>query len=178
MLSIGEIQCSDFMKRKIVIMSLTIFVLLSLFFLYYRILKGPVLVIEDVDHHTTTVIPATNGEFTLKFIHSVHHTPVFESYVINQGKDMMLTETRFYSLGVGMPFTDEGGTFSNEKGEFVIKNFNRKFNKIPLRVSPIPEHSIIIEGKIYPLLDFGEPESLITITADYQWFLVRRPVDG
>ena len=42
---------------------------------------------------------------------------------------------------------------------------HREFESIPIRVSPIPKHSITIGGKEYPLLDFADPEDLLTIRA-------------
>lgn len=42
-----------------------------------------------------------------------------------------------------MPFTDEGGIFTNENGQFVLR-FDRTLQAIPIRVSPIPDHAIQI----------------------------------
>jgi hypothetical protein len=55
----------------------------------------------------------------------------------------ILKEVRYSSLGVGMPFTDEGGIFTNENGQFVLR-FDRTLQAIPIRVSPIPDHAIQI----------------------------------
>ncbi len=149
-------------------------VCLCFFSRYYSIRYEQVLQIEDADSREVTQLPLGSGGFTLKFQHSVHLTPVYEVYQIDSDNNMVLTETRFFSLGVGMPFTSEEGVFSNKEGEFFITGLSRKFQRIPLRVSPIPDHTVIIDEKPYSLVSFGQPGGLINITTRKKWILIEK----
>lgn len=161
------------MKRKFYILIALIIVSTLIFFLVnFKLVKGKVLVITNTELEQSTVYKIPEKSFVLTFIHSVHHTPVYEYYKILDDNTLLMEETRFFSLGVGMPFTDEGGVFKNEKGEFVLK-FNREFENLYLRISPIPQHAIIISGKTYPLLDFAKPEQQLKIEALDKWYFIR-----
>ncbi len=159
-----QIQCSDFMKKRILLIFVLLLIVVSTV-IYSQTEQVQVLIIKDIDTAKETVIPVKEGTFTLKFIHSIHLTPVYEIYTISSGQ-MVLKETRFYSLGVGMPYTQEEGIFENADGQFRITGLNRKCTSLQLQVSPIPKHAIIIDGCSYPLLNLAEPEDRIIITAD------------
>jgi hypothetical protein len=158
------------MKLKLEIFILITIISLGLFFSSFRIVKQKALIIRDVEQNTRTVMPVPEREFTLSFIHSVEKTPVYEIYNIEGDNKLTLKETKYYSLGVGLPFSEANGKFSNDRGEFDLK-FNRTFNFIPIRVSPIPRHQINIGGKTYELLDFAKPEDLIIISAVDKWYV-------
>jgi len=64
---------------------------------------------------------------------------------------------------VGMPYTDLGGTLSHEDGQIVIREINRTHTEIPIYLSPYPKHSLIVDGKNYPLVEFNKPGDIITI---------------
>ena len=165
------------MKKKLVILG--ILVLLTGAYLSYlacpfSIGYEQVLQIEDAESQEVVSLPLASGGFTLKFQHSVHLTPVYEVYQVDSHNNMVLTETRFFSLGVGMPFTSEEGVFSNKEGEFCITGLNRKITNIPLRVSPIPDHTVIIDGKPYSLVSFGQPGGLINISTRKKWVFIEK----
>ena len=141
---------------------------------YYSIRYEQVLKIKDFESRKTTILPLGSGGFTLKFQHSVHLTPVYEVYQIDSESNMVLTETKFFSLGVGMPFTPEEGVFSNKEGEFLITGLHRKYTNIPMRVSPIPDHTVIIDDKPYSLVSFGQPGGLIIITTRKRWVISKK----
>ncbi|MDK2822969.1 MAG: hypothetical protein PWQ67_1837 [Clostridia bacterium] len=162
------------MKKNILIFIILLSIsFLILFFANFTVTKEKVLIIANTEKNTEKVLSVPDNKFILSFIHSVHHTPVYEYFEINQDNTLIMKEIRYYSLGVGMPFTDEGGIFSNENGEFVLK-FNREFDKLFMRISPIPQHAIKIGDKIYPLLSFAEPEQQIKIVASEKWLFKKR----
>lgn len=161
-------QCSDFMKPKIEIFILVFIMLLGLFFSSYRVVREKALVIRDVEQNTQKVIPVPERKFVLSFIHSVQKTPVYEIFYIEDNNKLTLRETKYYSLGVGLPFNEVNSKFSNDEGEFDLK-FTRDFDSIPIRVSPIPKHEINIGGKVYPLTVFVKPEDLMIISATDRW---------
>ena len=160
----GNLQCSDFMRLKLEIFIFLIIFFMAVFFSNYRIVNEKAVVLENTRQKTVTVIYVPNRRFVLSFIHSVQRTPVHEYFVISGDNKLVLDKTTYHSLGVGLPFSEENGKFISKNGEFVL-NMHREFESIPIRVSPIPKHSITIGGKEYPLLDFADPEDLLTIRA-------------
>jgi len=130
--------------------------------------KEKVLILKGGQGEAEHRIAVPGRVFTLSFIHSVHHTPVHEVYEIGDDNIMMLKELRYRSLGVGMPYDYEDGTLEITDGEFVLK-FEREFKTINMIVSPIPEHTITVGERTYPLLNFTEPESPLEIKAVDKW---------
>jgi len=131
--------------------------------------REQVLFLEDQSGRKAAEILLGSSGFTLEYRHSVHLTPVYEVYEIGSGDKLLLKETRFYSLGVGMPFGAEEGTFSEEEGIFVLSGLNREFKSLPLRISAIPEHRVVIGGQAYLLLSFCEPDGVINIRTAKKW---------
>lgn len=148
-------------------------ILLLFCFSNFKLTKEKVLVIFNEQQNTESIINIPDTKFQLSFIHSVHHTPVYETYEITQDNKLVLKETKFYSLGVGMPYSDEGGTLINNDGEFILQ-FSRQFDNLYLRVSPIPQHAIEISNQKYSLLEFAAPEERINIYASDKWILKKR----
>lgn len=146
--------------------------ILAAFFSNYRTVHSKYLSVTNSDKREF-LLPVPDRKFTLSFIHSVQKTPVYEIYYIDDNNNLILKETRYYSLGVGLPFTAESGHFSNENGEFRITGLNRKFPSISMMVSPIPGHVIIIGDKKYSLSSFTKPEESINIKAVEKWSLIR-----
>lgn len=143
-----------------------------IFFVTFNVSKGKVLIITNTETNKEWVLKVPEGNFTFSYVHSVHRTPVDEIFTVSDDNKLIMEEVRFQSLGVGMPFTNEGGTFSIEDGKFILK-FNREFTELHFRVSSIPQHNIKIGDKIYPLLIFTEPEQQIRIHADEKWYIAR-----
>lgn len=156
-------------KKVIVIIIVLTLVLIS----QYSIKKQKILIICDVDAKRESVIDVPTNEFTLFFIHSVQKTPVYEFFKIRKDNTLSLVKTEFSSFGIGLPYTDEGGKFAIKDDRFILK-FERNFDKIPIRVSPIPQHAIIVDNKTHPLLEFADPENLIKIYAKDKWVLQKR----
>jgi len=169
-LSIGEIQCSDFMKQHSKLMGVVLIIILVVILVGSGIAKEKVLVLIDVEEGLEHDIGAPDRMFTLSFIHSVHHTPVHEVIHIRDDNTLVLKEVRYKSLGVGMPYDYENGTLEIIDGEFILK-FERKFETIDMKISPIPEHMITIGQETYPLLKFTKPGGILKIKAVDRWSL-------
>lgn len=165
MLSIGgNLQCSDFMRPRTEIYIFLLIFFMAIFFSSYRIVKEKTLIFENAEQKAVAVMAVPDRRFVLSFIHSVQKTPVHEFFFISSDNKLVLDKTTYHSLGVGLPFSEDEGKFINKNGEFIL-NMHREFESIPIRVSPIPKHSITIGGKEYPLLNFVNPEDLLTIRA-------------
>jgi len=169
-LSIGEIQCSDFMRQRLKPIVIALIILIVILLVICSIGKQKVLVLKDVEEGLEHRIVAPDRMFILSFIHSVHHTPVHEVFYIREDNTLVMKEVRYRSLGVGMPYDYENGTLENIDGEFVLK-FDREFGVINMIVSPIPQHTITVGDKTYPLLEFTKPESPLEIKAVDRWLL-------
>ena len=94
--------------------------------------------------------------FTVKYTHSVQLTPVWEVYEIKDG-GIFLTETVFQSFGAGLPSTSPYDFEITDQG-FRLYNIDMKITDLIYRVGAVrANHSLIIDGKEYPFLDFAEP---------------------
>ena len=74
-----------------------------------------------------------------------------------------LYELRYQSCGVGMPTEAEDG-FRLENGEFVL-SMQRRFEKIPVMVSILPGHGLMVEGVFYPFDAWAPPEDTLVLLA-------------
>lgn len=108
--------------------------------------------------------------FCLKFIHSVHLTPVYEYYRVKPEGQLCLYKTEYYSYGVGMPTEEENGIFKNDNGKTVLENFFRESDALLLRVSPIPRHSLLIGEEEFFLTDIVPEETGIKIYTEKKCF--------
>ncbi|MDN5331204.1 MAG: hypothetical protein PWP45_429 [Tepidanaerobacteraceae bacterium] len=161
-----------FMKTKKSVFLLILVLLAAIFFSRFQIDRKTVIIILNEDENKKTVIPVISGKFTITFIHSIEKTPVYELYEISADNKITLNEVRFYSQGTGLPFST-GGIFKNENGQFVIRE-KRTFSRLSLRVSPLPGHSITVDGKRLDFLDIARSEDLITIYTENRWALRKK----
>jgi len=162
------------MKRYLVFFAIIVLATIFIFFTNFNLVYTKVLLIEDLEKDSVHTITVPQGKFTLSYIHSVHKTPVHDVFEIDEQNQMVLVESSFSSLGVGMPYTEENGTFHSSNGEFKITGLNRKFDAIPILVSPIPKHTIKVGDESFPLLSYAAPDDLVKIKAAERWMLIRR----
>jgi hypothetical protein len=93
--------------------------------------------------HTTPM--AAGSCFTLRYIHSVEKTPVFETYRINAAGDIYLQETTVKSSGYGLPTAETTGHYSFQNGWLRITDFNQKINPLIFRVSYLNDMLLIFD---------------------------------
>lgn len=130
---------------------------ISALFLFQRI---PSLCLYDEQGKLLKKMPLPDGVFVHHYIHSIHKTPVDEVFRVENGV-LTLTQVQYDSYGVGMP-TDEGEGFTLQNGRFIV-NLHRTFKQIVLRVSPVPDHGIIIKGILYRFTDWASIEDLLVL---------------
>ncbi|MDI6600846.1 MAG: DUF1850 domain-containing protein [Thermoanaerobacteraceae bacterium] len=138
-------------------------IVLSIFLLAGFFLAGTdVLSVYDVTSNRLLLdIPLLDDRFSLWYIHSIQLTPSFENFIV-KGKKMILYETVYETVGVGLPSVDEGSFYMRD-GKMVM-TLHREFEEILLRIYPKPDNSIIVRGKKYRLMDYAESEDLIRLS--------------
>ncbi|MEG1726291.1 MAG: DUF1850 domain-containing protein [Acidaminococcaceae bacterium] len=107
----------------------------------------------------------------IEFIHSVQKTPVQEYFVVRGADDLLLTTTKYKSLGVGLPFLpSEGKMYVNTDGCFVLE-INRPFQSVKLRTGLEATPSIYYPGGVYLIYKMYEPGTLVEIKAEKRYKL-------
>ena len=109
----------------------------------------PSLVIRDADSgkvYGKWLLNAA-GEFSIEFIHSVHQSPVRETF--RAEKDMISpVSVRFASFGAGMQSDVEEGQTMIQDGEFmVISGFKTSYKKLNYIVGTVSDHVLYINGE-------------------------------
>ena len=111
---------------------------------------------------------AGGAELTIDFIHSVQKTPVEEKLRVSaEGSELELTETRYHSFGVGLPFLESEGDFRQEGNDFVITGQNRHFPELALRTGVGTELTVTLRrgsfAKVLELYRAYAPGTLIEV---------------
>lgn len=133
------------MSRRIVIAILGL--ILVVLFVFTGLQDRTVLVVEEQSSGVQHEFYPTNDQFVLSYIHSVLLTPVDEHFIISEDNDLILQKTVYESFGVGLPYeqiNDED--FEIMDGKFILY-LERQFQSLSMIISPIPKHSITINGE-------------------------------
>lgn len=94
--------------------------------------------------------------FTVKYIHSVERTPVWETYTAEDGK-IVLRETIFQSYGAGLPSTSPYDFDIVEDG-FRLYNIDLEMTDLVYRTGAVrANHELLVGGETYPFTDFSQP---------------------
>ena len=102
--------------------------------------------------------------FKLRHTHSVMKTPVEDHYVIEGRNRLVQTETRYRSLGAGLPF-DSAGDLRREEGWFVQEGLNVELSHITVRVGRVSDQVLMIGDNEVPLRELDKPGKALTIRA-------------
>lgn len=116
-------------------------------------------------------------EFSIKYIHSIHRTPVLETYYTNEEGIIIQTEMRFEEFGVGMPSGATGSeVFTQKDGTYILSNMTRTFPLLDIRTGQIiANHTLLYDGHVYPFSSFSEKGSWVRIKTEkvniWQWVI-------
>jgi hypothetical protein len=116
-------------------------------------------------------------EFSIKYIHSIHRTPVLEIYHANEEGKIIQTEMRFEEFGVGMPSGATGTeVFTQKDGAYILSNMYRTFPLLDIRTGQIiANHTLLYDGHEYPFSSFSEKGSWVRIKTEkvnvWQWLI-------
>lgn len=104
----------------------------------------------DTEKQEKLLLPLWGGDsFSYEFLHSVQKTPVRENFTVADDGRLLLVSTRYYSLGVGLPFLPEEGTFINDDGVFEFRDLNREFEYINFGLMPLAQQHLILRERSY-----------------------------
>lgn len=105
--------------------------------------------------------------FQIKYTHSIHLSDVIESYRLSD-KQINQTELAYEDFAVGMPSNAEGEeVFEEIDGTYYIKNMNRSFPFIDLRIGQVrANHRLIYQNKIYTLSNDIKPGTWVRISLE------------
>jgi hypothetical protein len=131
---------------------------------------------QSNDDKRLLALPIQVGEtFMIRYTHSIHLTPVLESYYIDKNLNIVVDSVTYDSYGIGMPSDIEPGqTFTQVDGKFVIGNINRRLPFFEQRVGQvIANHVLIAGGREIPLRTVITPGSSIRFQAGKESWIQR-----
>lgn len=101
---------------------------------------------------------------TIRFIHSVQKTPVWEYLSVNDQADgFCLHKTKYQSFGVGLPFMESDGTFRHEGDYFIMDHMERHFPQLHLRTGVGTQLTVTIADTTCPLYQYLPDGSAVDI---------------
>ena len=86
----------------------------------------------------------TGDHFTIRYIHSVDKTPVFEEFRLDQKKGLVLEKTWFKMFGAGLGHWPGHGNLTQDSQWIKIDNIEQPLNSFILRIGSLSVgHTII-----------------------------------
>jgi hypothetical protein len=107
------------------------------------------LIIEKGNGKELISIPIEPGEdFTIRYVHSVDISPVYEVFYADEKAGIIIKETYFKMFGAGMGHWPGRGRIVEKNGWIFIKDMNITIGEFYLRIgAPSVDHSILIKGQ-------------------------------
>ena len=103
------------------------------------------------------------GEFGVEFVHSVHQSPVRETFRA-EGREMRLVAVRFHSFGAGMQSDlEEGQTMSRDGDALVISGFKTSFRELNYIVGTVSDHLLFVNNDVVSLRDLCGRNAHVTM---------------
>ena len=133
------------------------------------------------DFKPVVAVRVTRGsEFSLNYRHSVELTEVEGRFLIGEGPVLLIKETRFTSVGSGLPNTRTYKT-RREDGWFVVDEGPKVSDEIRFFISPVNQTRLIIDGHPFSF-DRLKPGTLIAINVERmpisRWLILRTAMTG
>ncbi len=151
------------MFRKSLIGVLSILLLAVLIFTGLQ--ERTIIIIEDQKSGEKHTLFPKDNHFELGYIHSVLLTPVDEYFEIDENNNLILQKTIYESFGVGLPYEQmSDAEFEIVDGKFILY-MDRTFEKVNMIASPIPKHSITVNGEKIYIAELFSKET-IDVTSD------------
>lgn len=134
-------------------MAAAVIVIAAALFIIFRP-SQPRLVLSNEDTGQIYLsLPVNDGDrFSVTFKHSVHLTPVIETYEI-RGSDIYVVEAKFYTFGAGMQSEyDPGLSYTyDDDGGIVVSGYNTLCRDLIYCISKVYDHVLEYNGTEYSL---------------------------
>ena len=103
------------------------------------------------------------GEFAIEFVHSVHQSPVRESFKNEDG--LIKTDSvRFFSFGAGMQSDlEEGQSMIRDGDALLVTGFNSSYRELNYIVGTVSDHLLLINGEVFSLRELCGRNAHISI---------------
>lgn len=155
-------------KWKTFVLLLNIPLLLFIAFLFFFPYKQVVaFTYEDQEQLLAYLSIQKNKVFQIKYTHSIHLSDVLETYRLSE-KQIIQTELAYEDFAVGMPSNAEGDeVFEEIDGTYYLKNMNRSFRFIDLRIGQVrANHRLIYQNKTYTISNYIKPGTWVRISPE------------
>ncbi|MCD6269123.1 MAG: DUF1850 domain-containing protein [Deltaproteobacteria bacterium] len=95
------------------------------------------------------ILPVSAGEkFTIRYIHSVDKTPIFEEFRLDLKQGLVLEKTWFTMFGAGLGHWPGHGDLSQDKEWITIDNIEQPLGSFILRIGALSVgHTIIYHNR-------------------------------
>ena len=110
----------------------------------------PQLVISNFSNaEIIAVLPVTAGDkFTIRYIHSVDKTPIFEEFRLDLKQGLVLEKTWFTMFGAGLGHWPGHGDLNQDKEWITIDNIEQPLGSFILRIGALSVgHTIIYQDR-------------------------------
>ena len=110
----------------------------------------PQLVVSNFStHETIAALPVEAGDrFTIRYIHSVDKTPIFEEFRLDLKQGLVLEKTWFTMFGAGLGHWPGHGRLTQNKDWITIDDIERPLGSFILRIGALSVgHTIIYHNR-------------------------------
>ncbi|MFD2212548.1 DUF1850 domain-containing protein [Metabacillus endolithicus] len=154
------------MRLKIILVTVPLLLLITL--LVFIPFKQTLAFTYENEEKLLAYLPfEKENSFQIKYTHSIHLSDVIETYKLTK-KQIILTELSYKDFAIGMPSNAEGDeVFEEKNGTYYIKNMNRSFPFVDLRLGQVrADHRIIYKDHTYTLSNFIEPGTWVRMSPE------------
>ncbi|MFP7298186.1 DUF1850 domain-containing protein [Neobacillus niacini] len=153
------------MRYYRIISYLLVFFLITSAIAFIPFQKAIVFKPNHSDEKYAYILVKNEAYFQIKYTHSIHLSPVIESYKITPDYHVQQYELMYEDFAIGMPANaEEGETFVQKDGVYTIKNMKRDFPFFHLRIGQVrANHTVIFKNREYPLSQTIKPGTSVKV---------------
>lgn len=130
----------------------------------------PYLFVKAGGQQVAMVRAQAGTPFSIRFIHSVQKTPVWENLAVDEdGRGFVLHSTKYQSFGVGLPFLEQEGQFRQEGDFYIMDDMERHFPDLTLRTGVGTQLTLFLDGQEYRLYESFPPGTPVDIFVSPLW---------
>lgn len=130
------------MKKAFLAVAAAVIIIAAALFVIFRPSQTKLTLSNEDSGQVYLSFPVQDGDrFSVTFKHSVHLTPVIETYEV-RGNEIYVVEAKFYTFGAGMQSDYEDGlTYSyDDDGGIVVSGYNIHCKDLVYCISKVYDH--------------------------------------